>query len=373
MVTLKKIVFKIRDTIIIFLDVIVPKNPELVIVGSNSRRAITGNAKSILLSLKAFDHVNTRYCSQKSEDYLSMYKRIDGFTFRDFWFFLRTKNILTTHGASDIDWVFSSRKKHVESWHGIPFKAMGIKDKKINKKSHKSVIKKYSRVSKFISSSYFVGNLYKDCFMLSDEQISNIGFPRVENMLNSNKESLKEKYQCNNIFLYAPTFRDDGFTRIFPFDDFNEKELENFLISTKTIIFLRLHPNDSNLGVSNIKNVKSFDSIEYPDINDYLNQFDGVITDYSSIYFDFITTQRPSILIPYDLENYMETRGMLFKSYSEAFVDNKVDCFFDFISSLARVINKKDEYFVVREELVSKLYGSSINGATERVLKELGK
>ena len=89
--------------------------------------------------------------------------------------------------------------------------------------------------------------------------------------------------------MYAPTYRDYTETRLFPFEDYNKEELGDFLEVNKAIIFIRTHIDESidveeHLG----KRIILLNENIIEDIMIVLNVFDILITDYSSIYIDFL-------------------------------------------------------------------------------------
>src|SRR5690606_5707223 len=88
----------------------------------------------------------------------------------------------------------------------------------------------------------------------------------------------------------------------------------SYLEANDIHIWLRMHPRfeqtiDKN--ILSLSNIHLFSSKKYVEINRYLAYFDALITDYSSIYFDFLTLKRPVLFVDYDLERYVQEIGLI--------------------------------------------------------------
>ena len=137
------------------------------------------------------------------------------------------------------------------------------------------------------------------------------GFPRNDALfaLKAQKPSVLEN--CGFSILYAPTWRKAEQTKLFPFSDLNYSALNDFLEKNNITIFIRLHPNDEKSVPNEMiqSRIKLFSSTDYEEIMDYLIFFDSLITDYSSIIYDFLLLDRPMTFLPYDYENYEKKVG----------------------------------------------------------------
>ena len=72
---------------------------------------------------------------------------------------------------------------------------------------------------------------------------------------------------------------------------------------------MAMHAKD-NVALKSFKHIKRFPS-NY-ETYDFLNICDVLVTDYSSVFFDFACTRKKIVLFPYDKEEYLQDRGMYF-------------------------------------------------------------
>lgn len=120
----------------------------------------------------------------------------------------------------------------------------------------------------------------------------------------------------NNLahILYAPTWRPYAAVELFPFADLDLENFSNFLTENEIHIWLRVHPRfeqDIDASLLNCPNIHLFSAKEYSEVNSYLAYFDALITDYSSISYDFLTLERPVLFFDYDFEKYNEIVGVI--------------------------------------------------------------
>ena len=216
-------------------------------------------------------------------------------------------------------------------WHGMPLKKIksdyldGIKT--ISKKSIVASrilefvmpwgVNRYRKRFTCTNSSFFIPYL-SSSFNLSADRILTCGTPRCDALFYCNEEHilkrLSEKYENCRFILYMPTCRTSQWDGKYfePFAEqygFNFSEL-NEVLEKRNFVFL-YKPHFYEERVLNLKKVSErFVTITNDDIGELYNfcgQIDILITDYSSIYFDFIVTRKPVILMPFDYEEYLRT------------------------------------------------------------------
>ena len=207
----------------------------------------------------------------------------------------------------------------VNTWHGTPLKLMG--------KDNPSEIVSIGHIQHSLLSSDYL--LYPNEYMC--EKMTNAymiekcfpgkvlfeGYPRNSVFFDENRFLfLKDKLNLSGkeIFAYMPTFRGMINER----DDIKQKkDIEDFLkyidvsLNDNQILFVKLHVyNESQIDFSKFNHIKTFP--EGYETYDILNLADVLITDYSSVFFDFANTGRKIIIFNYDENEYLSYRGFYF-------------------------------------------------------------
>ena len=212
---------------------------------------------------------------------------------------------------------------YIQCWHGTPLKRLGF-DIEVQggnaMNSIKDIREKYESDAIYydymVSPSKFVTEKYRSAFNLDkcnkNVEIIEEGYPRndfLSNFKKSDVERIKKELKLpkdKKVILYAPTWRDNqhesglGYTykTEVDFDSLKEKLEKDYIILFRAHYFVANSFNfDKYKGF--IYNVS-----DYNDINDLYIISDLLITDYSSVFFDYSVLKRPIIFYMYDLEDY---------------------------------------------------------------------
>lgn len=215
---------------------------------------------------------------------------------------------------------FKANVTCVQLWHAAgAVKKFGLMDPATAQRSGRSK-KRFEEVYKrfhFVAvGSEKMASIFKASFNISDDNILRTGIPRTDLFFDGDEKEKLIKRLINfypgvgtggkKVIMYAPTFRDGELK-----SQQVELDLERMRqeLSDDYVLFLRLHPAvSSKLALDDyegfVYNVSS-----YHDINHLLLITDILISDYSSIPFEFALLERPMIFHAYDLEPYSFSRG----------------------------------------------------------------
>ncbi|WP_077706355.1 CDP-glycerol glycerophosphotransferase family protein [Virgibacillus dokdonensis] len=207
----------------------------------------------------------------------------------------------------------------VQVWHAAgAIKKFGLKDptnKYRAKKANKRFQKVYNSFDYTVVGSERMAETFKESFGLTDDRILRTGIPRSDVLFDDSTRDriynqLTEKHPLINnrkIILYAPTFRSNQL------NDYQiQLDLEKLYqeISDDYVLLIKPHPAVT-FEISEAFQDFVYNVSEFYDTNQLLLITDILITDYSSIPFEFALLEKPMIFFAYDLEEYRITSGLI--------------------------------------------------------------
>ncbi|MER8235945.1 CDP-glycerol glycerophosphotransferase family protein [Streptomyces sp. NPDC094049] len=216
----------------------------------------------------------------------------------------------------------------VQAWHGTMLKKIGldIDAPKFDPNYHERLVQESANWNILVSSNRFSTPILKRA-MGYEGLIAETGYPRNDYLYAEDREErareVRERLglpEGKKVVLYAPTWRDDlSHSRgQFKFDLRVDLEDARRRLGDDHVFLIRRHSNivDSIPGAGN---GFVFDVSEYPDIADLYVAADIMITDYSSVMFDYAHLRRPMLFFTYDLEHYRDKlRGFYFDFENDA-------------------------------------------------------
>ena len=240
--------------------------------------------------------------------------------------------IFTTH----ISVKPSEKHIHFQLWHGNAIKKVGVMEHGTQEKFKFS--KSWLDVNFIMSYSETYTTFVNACMVTDPKKYIITGAPRNDLLLMSDgKKNLKtifgEQVSNSKIIWFTPTFRDyfgqsqgnKSFKNPFGFEKFNVKEFDSFLEQQNCKIILKPHPHEEELIIQyfkkyQVKNLLILKSLDLEklgiDFYEVLNSGEILITDYSSLFYDFLLLNKPIFFTPVDIEKYEEDRGFLVESFN---------------------------------------------------------
>lgn len=247
----------------------------------------------------------------------------------------------------------------INLWHGVPLKKIALLDPNLKKAARIYFKKIFSEnYTCILTTSHELIPLMARSFAVSEDKIKVWGQPRNDGLFQKNdcREILGQLFpdlpEYTKTVLYAPTFRDYGQVQLFPFKDFDQKQLEAFLDEKNMLLFIRTHVAEQGSAAPYLgKRIRFLGNEQAEDVTGILNIFDCLITDYSSIYIDYLLTDKPMIFLPYDRQQYLDGRGMNF-DYDDVTPGPKPETFNDFLDALS----PKEDFWKSERKRVNRLF-----------------
>ena len=371
-----KLVFKLLFFPFWHLQRLIPRNKKLWVFGSMNGIGYRDNSRALFeYILKEHPEIKAIWLTRdKNICKMLNVKNINAYmlySIKGIYHSLAAKFFITDHGISDLSMYLYNGAKNIYLWHGMPIKAMGLYHDENAKGRQLSFLKRIflyfccpyerkDRIDLLIVSSDFFKPFMSFSFAnnfgktLQNNKIVTTGLPRNDILFrhtsNTFLTELRNKYNRCKVMLYLPTFRlEMGEEKpFFPFAGFNfDVSSFNKFLEEENIVFL-FKPHPIEAGLFDFDACDRFfflNGNEYDDLYDFLGNIDILVTDYSSVYFDFILTNKPIILTPFDYNSYMRTRGM-FYDYDTHIEGIKAYDWDDFMSI---VRNKK--YYTIDDKI----------------------
>jgi len=272
--------------------------------------------------------------------------------------------------------IFSRGATVLNLWHGVPLKRI---ERDINSRKDYQLLLKLtpweldSSNKLIVSPSLYLANIFQSAFGVQITNILCAEYPR--NIVIKNKQWVPSMFYAENkdiiqlinrlkgdnnvLILYTPTFRDNGYSLVEKWK-INIDELDAILEKNNAFLFVKFHPSEPEESIERIiKEGKGKRIYVLPsdfDLYPILDYFDVLITDYSSIFFDFMILNRPIIFYQFDLQEYMKQRGLYFNP-SEILVGpvaKTPEELYQWIRYYTK--HKKDRYSINRKKLLPKIF-----------------
>ncbi len=338
---------------VFLLSFIIKKKKGLFVFWSIDWRRISWNSKAMFEFYKK-KWINNVFYMIKNKELLLSEKIIYIYSFRAIFLLLKAQYIFTDSSASSVSpfFVLFGNFKIIRLWHWDWFK-------KINFESEK-YMKSIWIIWKFLLKNEYKNNIIIPVWNELNRKTMNLAFlwsdiakitwlPRND-IFFWNNEIIYEKVckninlkQYKKIFIYAPTRRDTE-SKIKPFSKDILNKINNYLLNNNYLFIISWHIQTDNIVFTEMSNIINNSWI---DIQELLVVSDVLITDYSSIFVDFLLTNKPIIFYAYDLDSYLTNDREMYFNYEDVVINDTLvkdeNDFFNVLKNIDR-IKEYDSY-----------------------------
>ena len=287
--------------------------------------------------------------------------------------FCRSHYIFRTHSLWGNKYAEKTQKMFI-AWHGMPLKSLFEGDPKPYKCDYINLTSDFFR--DHLYSTVAIPQKYNPC----------IGLAR--NDLLFRKSNILEDMGFNGyerIYIWMPTFRDskysdikDGLQNEVGIPILNETDLytlNKILQRENELLILKLHPWSAdkmdNISLSNIKNLNDADIVYPHSLYELLGACDTLITDFSSVYIDFLLTGKPIWFVYDDMNEYRKTRGFAFEPAEDYMPGIKINTKEDLIACFEGAYLDND-YRAERERITKLFHQYTDDRSAFRAVKAMG-
>jgi CDP-glycerol glycerophosphotransferase len=301
---------------------------------------------------------------------------------RGFWLTLRARVLVVTHGFGDVSRFGTRGGFVVQLWHGIPLKRLHLDSPATLRVSflpdhplvRRLISWAYRRAGRGIQlfpvASELVATRIASAFGVPASRVVVTGDPRDDALTASGAAALLDGDSAHTI-LYAPTWRDGAPDPAAPSPE-QWDAIAAWLERHDAVLYVRAHPlgaGDYASGPARSTRVRMLGADRVRDVNTVLPEVDVLLTDYSSIAFDFALLGRPIVFLAGDLEQYAKRRG-LYDPYREFSGGRYATGWAGALELLAAAL-EGDPDAVRHSAWLRDEYVDVSGGATDRVLDEI--
>ena len=278
----------------------------------------------------------------------------------------------------------------VQLWHGCgAFKKWGYSTKDGSWGLKSDFFEKYKvhkTYTDIITSSEEVNNIYAEAFDAEPSKVKALGVARTdvffdENAIKTKKEEVYKKFNIDpskKIILWAPTYRGDSLQKSHNEITLDLEKMYNEL-KDEYVLLIKLHPhlvkgfNAQTFAPDYMKSFAIKPHPSYP-IENLLCAADILVSDYSSLIFEYALLERPMLFFAYDLEEYESSRAFYYdyKSFVPGNIVKDTKALIDEINKISYCFNK-NEVIEFKNKFMSACDGKSAQRIFDEIVKPTKK
>ncbi|MBR3696941.1 MAG: CDP-glycerol glycerophosphotransferase family protein [Clostridia bacterium] len=396
----------ILNTVIKVLTFWIPQNQKRILIGLWRGDRFADNARYCYYELERIKGLEVYLLVNDKNIYNSLKKLnlnvVKKYSFKSIYLHLTSKYHIIDQDHKGLLGYLSVNAIRLNLWHGLPFKKIWKLDLESKQKKNKIAFfiekvnqtirrwcKGYCSVGRWYVFKLLTPSKYDWDFLFSKCVFSNLvkplycNYPRVDylqdrigsDLLEIEEEYLKQIKNAKNngkkIIFYAPTFRDSADTKILGTNEINEiNEFIKNMSKLNAVLMIKMHAVETS-KIDDINNCIFLDA--KCDISVFMKYADCLITDYSSVYFDYLVFDKPIVFYPYDYDFYVNSDRGLMVDYNEFTPGEKVYTIKELYLCISNICsgNWQDSYSSARNELKKKVWDDSYKTIGEYIKDNL--
>lgn len=281
---------------------------------------------------------------------------------------------------------------HISAWHGFPLKVIGFFDGATTNPDDFDWLKTITIQTDIITAPSRLAQLtISGMFAVDPRKTKITGYPRNDYLYTINgkenlKKILRQDIENSKLIFYLPTMRKGlkaegaGFEdNIFNYSDWNQEELDCFLESNNAYIVTKMHFADNKFfNKQHFKLPRRVIFLDTQALEEHcftiyhiMNAFDVLITDYSSVYVDYLLLDRPIVFSCPDLLQYQQDRGFVVDDPTLLMPGAIVDTQQELIGNLQQILNDQDNYKDIRQKKMSFFHTYKDANSARRLFEEM--
>ncbi|WP_135824474.1 CDP-glycerol glycerophosphotransferase family protein [Halorussus ruber] len=344
------------------------RDETLWVFGARGGEEFVDNSKYLYLHVAA-EHPEIRpvWLSKNPEVVAELqsagYEAYSCYSLRGLTLTFRAGVVFLTQGHRDLAMPATAGAFAVLLWHGVPLKHIswdaGFRDLPAPVRAvHADVAEEFDL---FVTPGRELADVFASGLRIDRERMARAGYPRNDALFGpipgeeerTDSEALariRDLGTDHRLVFYLPTFREWTDESVENHLDF--EALDAFFAERDAILVVKTHPNetfDLPEGLSNVRQLP-----EGIDVYPFLRHADLLVTDYSSVYFDYLLLDRPVVFYPYDLDEYRARRGFYF-DYGSVTPGPVAENFEDLLDGLDRALADPEADAERRRDLRNRL------------------
>jgi CDP-glycerol glycerophosphotransferase (TagB/SpsB family) len=369
--------------IVTTLDYVVPKRRPVLVFGGDDGTKFAGNARELFAYASRTPDWDPYWFSTSRAVLAAVEAAHPGRAVqatgpRALLVGTRARAVLVSHSRRDVGLLGYSRlRRFIQLTHGVGPKTMGYAKRGADVAVLDRETSTYAHV---VCSSDLEATFWERGYRVPLADIWPTGVPRNDLLVEPADPRLAERHPVlrGRTVLYAPTFRDWALLEDYlPIPRMDPAALLALLERHDATLLIRPHYYEADAARATIDRVasprvQSADDSIFGDTNELLKHVDVLITDYSSIYMDFLLLDRPVIFNPVDLQEYEAQRGFFF-CYGDHTPGPKTVTEADFLAALDVELRGADPYREDRARTRALFHAHPSGGARARILQRVAE